>query len=142
MNVGRGDRVTALGHDGEFETVSIRPEGVAVIRNLAPGYEYTSSVPVKQLTLAGPRGACRWMLDCTAPAVEAITVDSLGTDVDTCAEHGADWHHWHDSTALNRGPAPEPECYCPDTGIEIGEAVAYCPLHGTPEERGLDPFAD
>jgi hypothetical protein len=50
LNVSGGDHVSVFGFDGEFEVVSIRPERVAVIRNCAPGYAYTSSVPLTQLT--------------------------------------------------------------------------------------------
>lgn len=47
--VGRGDHVNSFGYDGVFQVEDLRPEGVAVIRNLAPGFRYTSTVPLRVL---------------------------------------------------------------------------------------------
>lgn len=50
--INRGDLVRVLGWDMTFEVVSFRPEGVALIRNPAPGYSGTSTVPLSSITLA------------------------------------------------------------------------------------------
>ncbi len=57
LNVSGGDRVTVLGWDYQFEIVSIRPEGAAVIRNLSIDAIGNSSVPVGKLT------RCRYEAD-------------------------------------------------------------------------------
>jgi hypothetical protein len=52
--VNNGDIVHALGFDPAeftFEVCGYRHEGVAVIKNLADGFDSTSTVPVDQLTL-------------------------------------------------------------------------------------------
>jgi hypothetical protein len=47
-----GDRVSLVYRDEEFEVRSFRPEGVAVIANVTPGFKAigTSTVPIKGLT--------------------------------------------------------------------------------------------
>ena len=49
----RGDLVSVFGFEGTFEVRNMRPEGVAVIMNTAPGYDYTSTVPLRLLTRMG-----------------------------------------------------------------------------------------
>lgn len=46
-----GDTVTVTGHDGRYRVGDIRPERVAVIANTAPGFPYTSTVPLGRLTV-------------------------------------------------------------------------------------------
>lgn len=83
-------------------------------------------------------GVCRWNLDCSDPATERVEVKALEIITTACKAH-AQWHReWVDSTALNRGPEPEPECWCPDQLRGSPAAPAYCPAHGTPDQRGLE----
>jgi hypothetical protein len=52
----RGDLATIIGSDMTFRIVDMRPEQVAVIRNTAPGYPYTSTVPLHYLTRISGEG--------------------------------------------------------------------------------------
>lgn len=81
-------------------------------------------------------GVCRWRLECSEAATVEVVVASLGITTTAC-EEDARWHQaWSASTAVNRGPEPEPEEWCPDN--LRGAPPEYCPAHGTPDQRGIE----
>lgn len=82
---------------------------------------------------------CRWALECHTPPDATVHTTNHG-DVEACTEHAA-WHaQWAERRAagniLNLAPEPTPECWCPTTPRRT---ATYCPQHGTPTERGIDP---
>ncbi len=80
---------------------------------------------------------CRWALDCRLPAAVVIAHTTVG-EVPACTEHATEHAQWVASRAVNRGPEPDPECWCPDANRANNIPVPYCPAHGTPDERGLE----
>lgn len=88
---------------------------------------------------------CRWALECEAPPVQVVEVSSLGFSVEACADHAADHAEWEarqvdraarGKVTLTPDEEPRPECFCP-TRPRL--KVPYCPEHGTPDERGIEP---
>ena len=88
-------------------------------------------------------GVCRWMLECAEPAV--VVIEHRTGRVAACAEHAAEHQTYQERVATGRWlnlTEPDPECWCPDAYLSNGNAAPYCPLDGTPEERGIDPLDD
>lgn len=88
---------------------------------------------------------CRWELSCDQPPVQVVEVARLGFSVEACEEHAAGHAEWEARQAdraargkvsLTPDEEPGPECFCP---TRPRRKVPYCPEHGTPDERGIEP---
>lgn len=77
---------------------------------------------------------CRWELDCLVQATVALSHSSGG--IDACVGHAAAHLEW--AAGDQRGYEPEPDCWCTDTDEANGTTQSYCPVHGTPQERGTN----
>jgi hypothetical protein len=81
---------------------------------------------------------CRWVLDCTSEATVSVEHTTYGT-VEACAEHAAEHLRWQERKAfVLNATEPDPDCWCPDDPPET--IAEYCPSHGTPAARGIDPL--
>ncbi len=89
---------------------------------------------------------CRWVFDCHAAPTRKVKHSKLG-EIDACDKHAAEHDEWIQAAErralrglvnilrVGEDDEPAPWCYCPD---KPKKRVPYCPLHGTPAERGID----